>query len=324
MKVVDWRDVSAETVQSLLLAERRRVLESLHWDLAPSFRLVEQARQRGDVPGLVLYEGEDDPAGWAYYVLANRLLQIGGVRASSARGIRSLLDAVLTSPEAELAHGVTCFMEAASGSLASALVRLRFDLHTHQYLEAPVASVVTTAVSSNVATVRPLGGADTPALVRLLARSYAGEPTARAFAPNGRLEEWAHYLGQLLSGPSVGTWRPEQSFAALDASGQLVAVIITTEVARGIAHVAQIAVDPAARGRGLARTLLAAAATAATAAGAKRVTLIVHEENAVARRLYDAAGFTQRGTFLQGARGPVPRRVGGVTIRATGRLSMTA
>jgi hypothetical protein len=136
MTLSDWRDATAEAVQPLLLAERRRVLEALHWDLGPAFKAVELARQRGDVPGLLLTDQHGRHAGWAFYLLANRQLQIGGLQATSAGGLRVLLDGILSSTEATLAAGISCFLEASTRSLPSALTRLRFDLQRHEYLEA--------------------------------------------------------------------------------------------------------------------------------------------------------------------------------------------
>ena len=318
MTLVDWRDVPTEVVQPLLLAERRHALESLHWDLSPSLKGVELARQRGDLAGLLLYDAKKRPVGWAFYLLANRLLQIGGLSAPTAGGIRVLLDRVLESPEAQMAQGVSCFLEVKTRSLTSALTRLRFDLQRHAYLEATLTTPWPAPAAELLDQVRPLALTDAPALVRLLARSYAGERIAQTFAPNARIDEWAQYVGQLLNGPAVGAWQPEQSFAVATPNGQLAAAVVTTEIARGIAHVAQVAVDPAHRRQGLARQLLIHAAAAATAHGAKRLTLMVGESNARARTLYDTLGFAERGAFIHGTRGPVPRTLAGVTIRATG------
>lgn len=314
MTVVDWRDVPAETVQALLLSERRRAIERLHWDMAPSLRAVEQARQRGDLPGLVLNDRDGQAIGWAFYVFANRMLQIGGLFAPSAGGIRLLLDRALASSEAQLAHGISCFLHTTSPSLTSALTRLRFDLQRYAYLEA----AVDPTWPGKATPARPMTLADAPALVRLLARSYAGEPVARAFAPNARLEEWAAYAGQLLNGPAVGTWRPDLSLVMPLADGQLGAAIVLTEVARGVVHVAQLVVDPAHRRRGVARALLGATGRAAAARGARRMTLMVSEANDPALGLYHSLGFSPRGAFLHGLRGPVPRTINGVTMRATG------
>jgi ribosomal protein S18 acetylase RimI-like enzyme len=320
MTLSDWRDATAEAVQPLLLAERRRVLEALHWDLGPAFKAVELARQRGDVPGLLLTDQHGRHAGWAFYLLANRQLQIGGLQAASAGGLRVLLDGILSSTEATLAAGISCFLEASTRSLPSALTRLRFDLQRHEYLEATLSEPWT---RPPVTGVRRFDRADIPEFVRLLAKTYSGQPVARVFAPNARLEEWAQYAAQLLGGPAVGAWQPDQSFVVPDTSGRLVAAIVTTEVARGIAHVAQVVVDPQHRRQGLGRALMAAAGDAARQQGARRMTLMTASDNAPALSLYASLGFAPRGQFLSGRRGPVPRTMGGVTFRA-GQLKATA
>jgi len=66
------------------------------------------------------------------------------------------------------------------------------------------------------------------------------------------------------------------------------------------------------------------AGTIAAAEGAKRLTLMVSEENGSALTLYRSLGFAPRGAFLHGVRGPVPRTLNGVTIRATGGLQKIA
>lgn len=66
------------------------------------------------------------------------------------------------------------------------------------------------------------------------------------------------------------------------------------------AHVRQIrglAVDDWARGRGVARALLAAAVDRAVAEGAERMTLRVLGHNTPARRLYESAGFAVEGVL---------------------------
>ncbi|MGE9693483.1 MULTISPECIES: GNAT family N-acetyltransferase [unclassified Streptomyces] len=75
------------------------------------------------------------------------------------------------------------------------------------------------------------------------------------------------------------------------------------------AHVRAIqglAVDPAVRGRGVARALLRAAVARCRAEGARRLTLRVLGHNTPARRLYESEGFAVEGIlpeemFLDGA-----------------------
>jgi RimJ/RimL family protein N-acetyltransferase len=63
--------------------------------------------------------------------------------------------------------------------------------------------------------------------------------------------------------------------------------------------------DPAARGRGLARELVAAAVDWARVHRARIVTLRVASDNAVARGVYQSLGFTLEATEICGARGEV-------------------
>ena len=57
------------------------------------------------------------------------------------------------------------------------------------------------------------------------------------------------------------------------------------------AFVAYMAVEPAARGRGVGRALLDAAETHARAEGLPHISLMVTDENAPARALYGGAGY---------------------------------
>lgn len=66
----------------------------------------------------------------------------------------------------------------------------------------------------------------------------------------------------------------------------------TIGVVADVADLHRIATLPAARGRGVARALLADLLDAAAERGAERMLLEVVATNAPARRLYDAAGFT--------------------------------
>lgn len=67
------------------------------------------------------------------------------------------------------------------------------------------------------------------------------------------------------------------------------------QVAADEAEVLAIAVVPARRRQGLARRILAAAEAKARQCGACRIYLEVASDNAAARRLYAAAGYTETG-----------------------------
>jgi ribosomal protein S18 acetylase RimI-like enzyme len=95
--------------------------------------------------------------------------------------------------------------------------------------------------------------------------------------------------------------RPED-FLVAEVDGQLagyIRVVAPTPLASN-AHVRQIqglVVDDWARGRGVGRALLRAAAVHARSQGALRLTLRVLGHNVPARRLYEAEGFVVEGVL---------------------------
>ncbi len=75
--------------------------------------------------------------------------------------------------------------------------------------------------------------------------------------------------------------------------GRVVVAVCLLSVVLGEAELLRIVVDPARRGRGLARRLLDEGIRWARSRGAVRMLLEVREDNGSARRLYASAGFAQ-------------------------------
>jgi ribosomal protein S18 acetylase RimI-like enzyme len=302
----DWRDAPAEDVASLFDAERRRWLDVLRWDTAPSFAIVEHGRRAGAVPGWIARNTDGSVEGWTYYVLHDGSLQIGGVTASRPAVARQLIDAVMRSTEADLARRLSCFVFPDSRSIESAFERQRFTLSETCYLLKPIGP--TPSVSPSAPLGLPSGlrrwrDDDLAPAVRLLASAYRGVPGATCFAPDGGLEQWAHYAGQLTRVPACGHFDPSLSFVVTGARPtEILGLVMTTRISTESAHVAQLAVAPCARRTGLARQLLSAAFAAVEAAGLSSVTLMVDAGNAAAATLYADLGFTERARFLYGSR----------------------
>jgi len=85
------------------------------------------------------------------------------------------------------------------------------------------------------------------------------------------------------------------AFVASGPGGVDGAICVTTQVdyftREHLAHIEMLAVDPAARGRGVARALMHAAESWARASGFRRITLNVWLQNERARRLYEHLGY---------------------------------
>ncbi len=314
MRLDDWRNLPAGAMRPVYEAERTRWANGLQWDLGPSLQILEHARAAGTLPGLVVRGPGQSVVGWTYFMVQHGVLQIGALQARTADGVRLLLDAIFKAPEASLAHEVLLFVYPDSPACESALQRRRFDVSRYWYLRRMLDRSCLRPVEPGL---RPLQEGDGPDVVRLFARAYAGVPAARCFAPNGRLDEWAQYTGQLMRGTALGTWVPDASMAApAPIRGTLAGASIVTALAPSTLHLAQIAVDPLARRQRLASRMLDALLAWGVEHEQAVATLLVSEQNTAARALYDARGFLPTGYFLHADR-PLGRRVMSRPVAAT-------
>lgn len=308
MTFEDWRNARPSDLTPCYAEEVRRWHEDLEWDFASSAAIVEQGRRGGRVGGY-LVRGEDGTVrGWTYFVVHQRTLQIGTLVAQTVEQLRGLLDCVLRAPEAESVQDIACFVYPYSAGLVSALERRRFALLDFCYLAADGTALAERHPQTDPL-IRPWRAVPGPSAVRLLARGYAGQPVARWFAPHGRLDEWAHYVGQLMHTPSCGTFLPEASFACVSESGQLAGLVLTTQLSGTMAHIAQLVVDPDQRGQGIGTRLVAAAARAARGIGCQACSLLVADDNGPAKALYEGLGFQERGRFVSARRSPLRRAI---------------
>jgi ribosomal protein S18 acetylase RimI-like enzyme len=303
MTIEDWRDADAAVVRELFAAEEARWRTTLRWETDASWRILEEGRLHGHVPGWILRSRTGDVRGWTYYLLHDGELQIGGMVAGRATEIRRLLDRVLDSPEASLASSVSALVFPASASLLSALARRRFAVRRSLYLSKTLTADRGPLAVPGGFRLRTFTEHDLFPAARLLAAAYAGMTGAECFAPHGRLDEWARYLRQMMETPACGQWRADASLV-VEAPGRpgLQGLVLTTGLSAGTAHIAQIAVDRSSRGLGLGESLLAHASARARAIGDDCLTLMVDEGNEAARRLYARDGFAECSSFVYARR----------------------
>jgi GNAT superfamily N-acetyltransferase len=141
-------------------------------------------------------------------------------------------------------------------------------------------------------------GRDLPAVANLVEACFAETldvdgrryvQQMHAAARNPRYLRWAAAMADHVSMPLTGfVWEEH---------GQLVgnlSLIPFTYLGRRCYLIANVAVDPAYRRRGIARSLTAAALEHARSRGMVEAWLHVREENAAARNLYSSLGFRER------------------------------
>jgi ribosomal protein S18 acetylase RimI-like enzyme len=291
---VDWKQADRERLAPLYAAETARWSVVLGWDTAASWHQVELGRRLGTVFGFLAFDANGAVAGWTFFLLHRGVLQIGGFLAASERATDALLDAILASSVAARAQAVSVFAFTDAPRLTAALGQRGLTVVQYDYLQKPLAGGLLPPIPH----LRAWRDDDTSGTAALLASAYPLADDGRPFAPRGTAEEWREYVGQLVGAAGCGTLLPDASFVVQAGDEAIAGLVLTTRLAPGTAHIAQIAVAPRAQRRGLGRLLLRAASVRARAAGCDRVTLLVEERNAGARQLYEASGFAAAARFV--------------------------
>ncbi|MEP7119281.1 MAG: GNAT family N-acetyltransferase [Acidobacteriota bacterium] len=293
----DWSLVPAAEMAELYRRDALRWRNDLDWDTAAASAALERARCSGHVNGLVVRQANGAIAGWTYFLLRGSELQIGALTASSPLATRALLDGVFASPAAAVARRALCFAYSDAPGVTTALTEHGFDVGAEYYLMRALDPVPGPAVRS----LRPWVDSDVAAVAEVLHAAYRGPDARRAFVPSGALPEWRDYVRQLAGSSGCGAFVPSLSPVA-PGDGRLDGVALVTRVSTTSAHLAQLAVRPEARGQRLGARLLDRVMGDAARAGFARLSLLVSETNERARRLYDRAGFTTQGSFLNATR----------------------
>jgi ribosomal protein S18 acetylase RimI-like enzyme len=302
MTIDDWRGLGTPRMAALYEAETRWWRAHLGWDLSRSLQDVEPARVDGRLPGLAVLDDYGDVVGWTYFSGSGDVVQVGTVVAETRAAASHLVNTVVDAAENVNATTVLALVRPGTPGVIETFSARGFDFETYDYLEAP-----TEPVSAVLPDVRQYAEGDAAELPGLLERAYAGSTERRPFAPGGTPAEWLDYVGQLLRTRGCGLFMPPASVVA-PASGkdgvgrQLAGAAIVTAISDTHAHLAQVAVDPAERSRGLGKAIIEAASASARACGFSRLTLFVAGSNRRARALYDRLGFRVTTSFTAAVR----------------------
>lgn len=299
----DWRTCEPADVVPLVEAEVRAYRDELWWDVADSWSVIEPARAAGQLPGVVSCDDEGRPTGWAAYLPHEGHLQVMSVVARDETTAARLVDAIVGSADARACRSTIFCVRDATPGLRQVLASRGFVGETYRYLSRPLSRLDKPQVE-----VFDGWSGHEDAMAALCADAYRDTSGIRAFAPDGTMPEWRRYIRTLVGGTGTGWFLPECSFVRPEPARNLPvgepglqAGVLVSDLGTSTAHIAQVAVHPSARGRGLGRAIIATALGNAQRFH-ERVTLLVAASNAPACRLYESMGFTDRACFVTARR----------------------
>ena len=312
-EVIEIRSLEASDFAPLLEAEAQAWGETLHWDYAPSARIITSCLTDKRLPGYALVN-QGRVEGYSFFVCEGGKGLIGDFfvlgkdsrREQVLRLLEAVLETLLATPgvrrvEAQLPH-----FEAEE--LAPCFRQHGFQTYLRRFMVLDLAARRGAATSE-------AAGAPWPARLeefalhpwerqhdqqaaQLLCHAYRGHVDADINDQYASVEGTARLIENIVELRGCGERVPRGSRVAVHRpSRKLAAVLALTSVRPGTAHIPQIAVARDFQGQGLGAALLETAFGEIAPQGYGEVSLTVTDLNRGAVRFYERLGFATRHTF---------------------------
>jgi ribosomal protein S18 acetylase RimI-like enzyme len=310
LEILDLRHFSAASLRPLLEAEARLWSERLEWDYRASANLLLQYLDSRVLPGYVAIEG-GRISGYVFCVYEDHKAVIGDVFAmpphnSEAtaseiedRLLESLIELLQNSPgvnriESQLLlhpHGTHASVFRGEGFEICRRLFLRLDLTGRAI---PLAS---RALPEGLA-MRPWKDEDFNPAAHLISAAYSGHLDSHINDQYRTVAGSLRFLHNIVRFPGCGFFDPAASRVLVSQeSNELAGVLLCSRVREDVAHVTQLCVAKAYRGRGCGRILIDACAAEVRRRDFRALTLTVTEANESAVALYHHAGFVEMHSF---------------------------
>jgi len=313
IEVLDLRHFSARQLRHLLEHEAELWRKRLRWDYRSSTELLLQYLESRILHGFVALD-QGRVCGYTFCVYEGHKAVIGDAFAFGHRTMRDadatrvllehMLEMLRHSPAVDRVESQLLLFDA--GEFAGIFSGPEFTVYPRLFLECDLRELPNASRMSedpeNVLPpeleMTPWVAQDYQAAGELIYSSYVGHPDASINDQYRSLHGSLRFLHNIVRFPGCGIFEANFSWMLRDKlSGALVGMVLCSRVAPDVAHVTQLCIAQAYRGRGLGRALLAQSADALLRAGFEAITLTVTEANQQAVKLYERFGFTLRLRF---------------------------
>ena len=308
VEVLDLRHFSARQLRPLLEEEARVWEQRLRWDYRSSIELLLQYLDSRILPGFValdrgrvcgytfcVHEGHKAVVGDAFAVDSDpeRAMQMTHTL------LRHLLEMLRHSPDVGRIESQMLLHEASA--IRAVFREEGFKAYPRLFMECELGGMEHgggDGVLIGDLSLMPWMGVDYQASAELVHAAYSGHLDSEINDQYRTLHGSLRFLHNIVRFPGCGVFQPEQSWVLRErASGVLVGMVLCSKIAEDVAHITQLCVAKAYRGRGLGKMLLRHTAGKLAGARYQAITLTVTEGNAAAVALYESMGFSVRRRF---------------------------
>jgi len=308
LEVLDLRHFYARQLRPLLEREAELWRERLRWDYRSSTELLLQYLESRILHGFAALD-QGRICGYTFCVYEGHKAVVGDAFASGHRTLSDadtarqllihVLDLLRHSPAVDRVESQLLLFDA--GEFADVLSGPEFTICPRLFLECEQQKAASVADSLSLPPhleLQPWNPQHYQPAAELIHACYVGHTDAQINDQYRTLHGSLRFLHNIVRFPGCGVFASNLSWMLHDRrNGALVGMVLSSRVAADVAHITQLCVAPAYRGRGLGRLLLAQNAASLARAGFAAVTLTVTEGNRQAVTLYEQFGFTLRHRF---------------------------
>lgn len=297
MEIFPLAEAPLEEMDRIFEEETRRWEQELYWDYRSAAALIRRYIHRRTLPGFILRNSpQGEVLGYAYYVIDHPVGYIGNlyVRNDSARPelYRRLLHrTVSTLIQWGHVDRIECQVFPFNCNLVPLFREEHFLARRRYFLTALTEQFREFTPAEGPYRIVPWDPKLTEAAAAAIYDSYCGSPDFELCQDYQSLPGCLKYLRNLVDNAGCGTFVAETSRLALDPSGRVCGVLLTSLISAETGMIPQISIRRDCQGQGLGSRLLKAYLQEARNRGLKRVTLSVSEANQGAFQLYRRVGF---------------------------------
>ncbi|MFQ5739132.1 MAG: GNAT family N-acetyltransferase [Acidobacteriota bacterium] len=277
----------------------------LYWDFKPAVEVLRRYLSSRSLPGRVLRTPGREVVGYAYHVVDQTVGYIGNIyvrdRFASPKNYERLLVPTIHSLRAgNNIKRIECQIFPFNFNLEALFLSSHFAALKRHFLCLPLERMSHNGWQREPPAHFKILGWDPSffmAAAEVIFDSYRDSADHRLCRDYQSLRGCVRFLRNLIESPGCGVFAPETSLVAVDDTGAVSGVLLTSLIGPRTGMVPQVSVRKASQGEGLGTLLLNSYCCRAQARDFQRVALSVSEVNQGAYRLYRRLGFEELKLF---------------------------
>jgi len=302
MLIAPLTDAGTKEIEDLLAEEVSEWETQLNWDFKPTAELINRYVRTRSLSGSVLQSPDGRVQGYEYHVSDPPVGFVGDVfvhRSASSEDAysRLLAEAVNSLMSNRRVKRIECQLFPFNFDLKPLFLEKGFQAHKRYFLSQSIGSLKVLSTHDSQFSLKPWEASFIKSASQVIFDSYRNSPDQALCHDYQSVSGCARFLRNIIDSPGCGVFNEDTSLVATTSRGEIVGVLITSNISPETGMIPQISVERKHQGKGIGTALLGRYFELARSGTLKRVSLSVSANNSRAHRLYQRLGFRKKKTF---------------------------